>query len=265
MKDGILTERFGTAEFKYSFSQDEAGKFIRKHESTTGLMIEEGMNTIAEEEAMANYMGISQEEMQEAYQKVLVRSSYQGMISGCVAHLVNKTSKQDLEDWRLYGNQESKDKIEQWMKKTEFWKNRELDILPVSNSERSYEKKRSILSRLDSSKTKEFFQKYEDVYFPDISQMTPFEKLENALEQFYDLKDIKYSMGIENYSALNERICWESYSLINQTADIKAKEEIMQSVGKLKASDVNKVTLETKQGVKELKKGENERQGESKE
>ena len=265
MKDGILTERVGTAEFKYSFSQDEDGKYIRKHESTTGLMIEEGMNTIAEEKAMANYMGISREEMKKAYREVLVKSDYQGMMSECVEHLVNKTSKQDLEDWRLYGNQGSKDKIEKWMEKTEFWKNRELDILPDSDSERNYNKKKEVLSRLDDSKAKGFFQEYEDVYFPDISQMTPFEKLENALEQFYDLKDIKYRMGTENYSALMERICWESYCLINQTAEIKAKEEIMQSVGMLNASDVNQVTLETKQGVKKLRREENERQGERRE
>lgn len=249
---GILTERVGAAEFQYSFLPSGDGKYIRRNDKVTGLMTEEGMNTLAEEKAMANYMGISQEEMKKAYKEVLVESDYQGTISDCVEYLMDSTSKRDLENWRLYGNQESKDKIENWMRKTEFWKNRELDILSDNTSERSYAKKRNIVSRFDEPETKDFFQKYETMYFPDISQMTPLEKLENALQQFYNLKNIKYKIELEDFSALHDRICWESYSLINQTADVKAKEEIMEKLQNVKQFEVNGVTVETRKGLENL-------------
>ena len=211
---------------------------------------------------MAEYKGISLEEMRENYRSVLVQSKYQGMISDCVQQLMNKTSEQDLESWRLHGDYVAKEKIEKWMEKTEFWKNREEDILPNSESQRSYSKKREVIARTEETRVQEFFAKYEDVYFPDISKMTPFDKIENALEQFFDLSNMKYSIKIEDYSDLIDRICWESYSLINQTEDIKTKEEILQSIGDVKQSDVNDVTIETKQAVNAR---ENERQGESKE
>ena len=50
--------------------------------------------------------------------------------------------------------------------------------------------------------------------------MTPLEKLDNVLEQRYNLNFVKYNIGIDNYMALLEIMGYESYSLVNQAADL---------------------------------------------
>lgn len=245
-EDGTLKNRVGTAEFIYSFSKRDDNKFVKKCEKTTGLMIEESMNTIAEEEAMANYMGISLEEMRKEYRDSLIPSNYQGYMSNLVEYMLEKLNKDDFEDYRLYGDTESKNKINALMEKTQYWIDRETDILPSADSPRSYDKKRAVLDRIDKESVQDFFDRYETIYFPDISKMTPIEKIDNVLEQSYNMKMIRYSMGIDNYSAFLERIGYEGYSLINQAADLKKNQELLTVVSDVRSSELSDITKETK-------------------
>lgn len=219
-KDGTLRERIGTAEFIYTLSKKENGKILQKLEKESGLMIEEAMNTIKEEEATANYMGISLEEMQSEYDKFLVPSAYQGYMSDFIRYMMSCIGKEDLEKFRLYGDVKNRDRINSLMEKTEYWQNREEDIKSSSNSQRNYDKKRAVIDGIESADVKEFFAKYENIYFPDISQMTPFDKINNVLEQQYSLDEAKYGMGIENYRAFLDRLGYEGYSLINQAKEL---------------------------------------------
>lgn len=77
--DGTLKERVGMGEIISSFSRTPDNKFVQKYVKSTGVMLEEGMNTIAEEIAMANYMGFSLEEIQEKYKN---RSTNSFKLSG---------------------------------------------------------------------------------------------------------------------------------------------------------------------------------------
>ena len=105
------------------------------------------------------------------------------------------------------------------MSKTEYWKNRK------EGSPRNYDKKRDIINRINDSHVQDFFKKYEDIYFPDISTMTPLEKIDNVLKQQYSLNMEKYSMGVENYGDFIEALGFEGYSLINQ-AEALIKETV---------------------------------------
>lgn len=225
-EDGTLKERIGTAEFIYSFSKTQDNQFVKKCIKTTGLMIEESMNTIAEENAMANYMGISLEEMQKEYRNLLVPSNYQGYMSNFVDYMLEKLGRADFENYRLYGNTESKDKINALMAETDYWIHREADIEPFADSPRSYDKKRAVIDRIESTRVQDFFKQYESIYFPDISEMTPIEKIDNVLAQSYNMKMARYSMGIDNYKAFLERLGYEGYSLINQAAALKKQQEL---------------------------------------
>lgn len=231
--DGTLKERIGTCEFIYSFSSTTDNKFVKKCIKTTGLMIEESMNTLEEETAMANYMGISLEEMQKEYRDSLLPSNYQGYMASFVGYMLEKLGKDDFENYRLYGETESKNRINALMEKTDYWINRETDILPSSDSPRSYDKKRAVLSMIDSITVQEFFKKYENIYFPDLSKMTPIEKIDNVLAQNYNMNMIKYNMGIDNYMAFLERLGYEGFSLVNQAATIanSKKEQISSKEG----------------------------------
>jgi len=245
-KDGTLKERVGTAEFIYSFSTMQDNKFIKECTKTTGLMIEESMNTIAEEKAMANYMGISLEEMQKEYRDSLVPSNYQGYMADLVDYMLEKLGKDDFENYRLYGEIDSKNKINNLMEQTDYWKNRETDILPFSDSPRSYDKKRAVLDKIDKESVQEFFKKYETIYFPNIAEMAPIEKIDNVLAQRYNMNMIMYSMGIDNYKDLLDRLGYEGYSLINQAADLKKKQELLQMISDVKSSELSEITQETK-------------------
>lgn len=232
--DGTLKERVGTAEFIYSLSRTPDNKFAKKCIKTTGLMIEEGMNTVAEETAMANYMGISLEEMHKQYGTSLISSTYQYYIRSFVDYMIEKLGKDDFENYRLYGKIESKNKINALMEKTNYWINRETEILPSSNSQRSYSKKRDVLARIDSTEVQEFFKEYEDVFFPDVSKMTPLEKIDNVLMQYFNMQTPKYNIGIDNYVLLLERLDYEGYALINQTAKLlklKEQQEVQSELG----------------------------------
>lgn len=260
-QDGTLKERVGTADFIYSFSKTHDNKFIKKCIKTTGLMIEESMNTVAEEKAMADYMGISLEEMRKVYRSLLVPSNYQGYMADFVGYMLEKLGKADFENYRLYGEIESKNKINDLLEKTDYWVNRETDILHSSDSPRNYDKKRAILDRIDSIRVQEFFNKYETIYFPDISKMTPIEKIDNVLEQKYNLNMIRYNMEIDNYKDFLERLGYEGFSLINQAADLKKRQELLRVVSDVKSSELSDITHETKKIALELEntleKGEN--------
>lgn len=258
-QDGTLKERVGTAEFIYSFSRTHDNKFVRRCTSTSGLMIEESMNTIAEETAMANYMGLSLEEMREKYKTLLIPSNYQGYMANLVGYMLEKLGKDDFENYRLYGKIEGKDKINGLMEKTEYWINRETDILSFSNSPRSYDKKRAVIDQIDKKSVKDFFDEYETIYFPDISKMTPIEKIDNVLAQRYYLNTIRYSMGIDKYKEFLERIGYEGYSLINQAADLKKKQELLNVVSDVRSSELGAITEETKMMAEKENPTDNER------
>ena len=247
--DGTLLDRVGTAEFSYSFLRMSDNKYVKKCTNVTGLMIEESMNTCEEEMAMANYLGISLDEMQKAYKTTLIPSNYQGYMADLVGYMLEKLGKDDFENYRLYGDEESKNKINALMEKTDYWINRETDILPSSDSPRSYDKKRTIINKIDKPNVLEFFEEYEDVYFPDVSKMTPFEKIDNVLEQKYNMNMVKYSMGIDNYRLFIERLGYEGFSLINQSADLiqTRKEQTIETKEVITPSTVAKNAL--KQGV----------------
>lgn len=257
--DKTLKERVGTAEFIYSFSEMHDNKFVKKCTKTTGLMIEESMNTVAEEKAMANYMGISLEEMQKEYKSSLVPSNYQGYMADFVRYMLEKLGKDDFENYRLYGETESKNKINDLMGKTNYWMNREKDILPSADSPRSYGKKKAVLDKIDSVSVQEFFDEYDPIYFPDISKMTPIEKIDNVLAQRYNLNMVRYNMGIDNYKAFLERLGYEGFSLVNQAADLKKRQELLHVVSDVKSSELSDITRETKAIALEntLEKGEN--------
>lgn len=256
--DGTLRERVGTAEFTYSFSNIGDNKFIKKHLKTTGLMIEESMNTMSEENAMANYMNITLDQMKSAYKNILVPSNYQGYMSNFTEYMLTNLVKSDFENYRLYGSEEYKSKINELMEKTDYWNNRNTDILPSSQSPRSYKNKRKLISSIDSDNVQKFFGKYENVYFPDISQMTPLEKIDNVLQQQYNLNVMKYNMGIENYTEFLQILGYEGFSLINQSANLlKLQEKSDQlQTSKITLSSVVKNALQqgtTTEQVQETK------------
>lgn len=258
LDDGTLKERCGTAEIIYSFSKGKDGRYIQKIEKETGLMIEEGMNTLSEEQAMADYMNISLEEMKEKYKSVLIQTNYQGYIANFVQYMLQELNREDFENWRLYGSSESKANIEELMSRTKYWEDRQKDILSSSDNPRNYNNKRQIISRIKSKEAKDFFDQYEDVYFPDIAQMTPLDKIENVLEQYFNMNMMKYQIELDDYINFIDCLGYEGYALINQSADIMKEDELRKLIQDVRLSEFSSITGETKESFI----GDNTKEGE---
>ena len=263
LPNNTLKNRTGTAEFIYSFSKNPDGTYTMHTDKVSGLMLEEGMNTLCEEQAMADYMNISLEEMKDKYRTVLIPSSYQGYIANFVSYMLQQLNHQDFEQWRMYGDSESKGRIESLMSRTKYWENREQDILPTSDSPRNYNNKRQIIARMQGDSVQEFFKHYENIYFPDISQMSPLDKIENVLEQFYNMSLIKYSIDLEDYKAFLNSLGYEGYSLINQSSDIKKKDELLHSVSDVSLSEFNNVAKDIRSAVLQEQNRETDDKGEN--
>ena len=263
LPNNTLKNRTGTAEFIYSFSKNPDGTYTMHTDKVSGLMLEEGMNTLCEEQAMADYMNISLEEMKDKYRTVLIPSSYQGYIANFVSYMLQQLNSKDFEQWRMYGDSESKGRIESLMSRTKYWKNREQDILPTSDSPRNYNNKRQIIARMQGDSVQEFFKHYENIYFPDISQMSPLDKIENVLEQFYNMSLIKYSIDLEDYKAFLNSLGYEGYSLINQSSDIKKKDELLHSVSDVSLSEFNNVAKDIRSAVLQEQNRETDDKGEN--
>ena len=265
LPNNTLKNRTGTAEFIYSFSKNPDGTYTMHTDKVSGLMLEEGMNTLCEEQAMADYMNISLEEMKNKYRTVLIPSSYQGYIANFVSYMLQQLNSKDFEQWRMYGDSESKGRIESLMSRTKYWENREQDILPTSDSQRNYNNKRQIIARMQGDSVQEFFKHYENIYFPDISQMSPLDKIENVLEQFYNMSLIKYSIDLEDYKAFLNSLGYEGYSLINQSSDIKKKDELLHSVSDVSLSEFNNVAKDIRSAVLQEQNRETDDKGENRE
>ena len=263
LPNNTLKNRTGTAEFIYSFSKNPDGTYTMHTDKVSGLMLEEGMNTLCEEQAMADYMNISLEEMKNKYRTVLIPSSYQGYIANFVSYMLQQLNSKDFEQWRMYGDSESKGRIESLMSRTKYWENREQDILPTSDSPRNYNNKRQIIARMQGDSVQEFFKHYENIYFPDISQMSPLDKIENVLEQFYNMSLIKYSIDLEDYKAFLNSLGYEGYSLINQSSDIKKKDELLNSVSDVSLSEFNKGSKDIRSAVLQEQNRETDDKGEN--
>lgn len=54
--------------------------------------------------------------------------------------------------------------------------------------------------------------------------MTPLQKIENVLEQVYNLNEMKYSMEIGSYIEFLDRLGYEGFSLINQSKKLLEKD-----------------------------------------
>lgn len=211
-------------------------------------------------------MGKTLEEIKSSCRIPSVNTPYKGYISDIIEHMQQELPKEDFETWRTYGDIDSKEKIESMMSKTKYWKQRGEDILPNSDNPRNYSKKRELLFKMKHSDIQEFFEENEEIYFPDISQMTPLDKIENVLRQVYEMNAQKHHMTPEQYGELLNYLGWEVYPLINQTADLMKIDELKNTIGNVRLSEVNDVVQKTKALVRQgqqILEGNAEEKGEN--
>lgn len=211
----ILTERVGAAEIKYKLENLENGKFLKKEISREGLMTEESLNTNLEEKSVAKYLGISLEEAKKLYKVdgVFVPSAYQGLMSEITEYLTLKTMPEEINKWRLDGDKSALKNINEIMSQTKeyFYRSKETDDV---------KKKKELFSNPQGDRMSDLFKKYQNDFFPDKSNMTPMEIIDNCLLQCFNIKTNQWIFPIEKYSDIVKSILPDAYILINQTSEI---------------------------------------------
>lgn len=264
-ENGNLVSRVGTSKRKYKIEQDDTGKYIAKGVSVEGLFIEEEMNSIEEERAMAKYKGISVEQVKQDYRSELVPSTYQSVnLIGFTEDLLQVIGEDDIKKWRMFGDNKYLDKINELLSQTDHWKRRNEIFADNSTDEMSYTSKKKIFAETSDSQAIEFLQDNKDIFFADISAMTPIGRLDNVMEQMYTFDAVKYRYDIfdpkqkKEFQDILIAIMKEGYKIVNQARQIKEEEkenspmeQIKDAIQDVTASRVDKVTKETKQLIKQ--------------
>ena len=216
-ENGILTQRVGTAELKYELKKQEDGTYTKKRISQNGLMLEEGLNTNMEDEAMMRFLDIDVEKLNELYKGILIPSNYRGLVSNVTNYLQEQNSKMLLRDWRVLGNKSSKEKFNSVVEQTESYQKR---TEPNENMKSKIE----LFENPESARLEELFNRRKSEFFPDKTNMSGIEMLDNGILQFYNIKVNQIGFmgrrdGVEYYRDILGAISGELYPLINQTGE----------------------------------------------
>lgn len=221
LQDGSIINNLGAYSIKYKV--DKENKKVYESEST-GLIIEDALNTIQEEEVLCKVLGI--DSVKELSQYGYVPSNYQGTISDMMQEYINKFGKERFDSFRILKQKDSINDIENALSSTDAWKK-------IQDGKISQDRKDAIdkIDKIDFSDwSKErisgFFEEYKDIYFPDNSQFTPIEKLENVFSQIYNFKAIRYNFNLsskdqmEAYKGILLTMLREGYVPLNQAPEI---------------------------------------------
>ena len=234
-----------------------------KSKSYEGLMIEEALNTIEEENVTFKLTGIDDlRELRQNYD--YVPSNYQGMMTDMMRAYIEKFGKEHFDKFRILKDREALKEIENALEDTEGWK--------TIQTEEYTEKKKAKFDKVNDLETTEgakqiinrIVNEYSDDFFPDNTKFTPMQKLDNVFTQVYNFSTARYNFGIlgndhnmDIYKEVMTSIISEGYVLKNQAKDLPNKE--------VKENHENSFMSELKGQVKsdnEIISGQNETKSE---
>lgn len=201
-----------------------------KSKSYEGLMIEEALNTIEEENVTFKLTGIDDlRELRQNYD--YVPSNYQGMMTDMMRAYIEKFGKEHFDKFRILKDREALKEIENALEDTEGWK--------TIQTEEYTEKKKAKFDKVNDLETTEgakqiinrIVNEYSDDFFPDNTKFTPMQKLDNVFTQVYNFSTARYNFGIlgndhnmDIYKEVMTSIISEGYVLKNQAKDLPNKE-----------------------------------------
>ena len=194
INENTYVERAGAAYITYSLTKNSDNTISQKELSVNGLFIEEAMNTSAEENYLAKYIGKSRADIFKDYYKYSISSTYQGYVTQCMDMLMDITSREDFEKMRMSGNKDYLEKFNTLFESGDYYK-------IINTPERLaslYKNINNVISNVNKPKVNAFFSDNHDTYFPDYSSMQPIDVFDNLLNQFYDFtsSQVKYTFDI---------------------------------------------------------------------
>ncbi len=213
--------------------------------SNDGMMIEDALNTIQEEDVLCRVLNINS--IDQIKFKGYIPSSYHGLIADLMKSYVVKYGEESFEEYRYFKNKETIKSIEQSLEETEAWSYMQTD--DYKKYKKGKINKVNELDITDGAKRliNNLFEKYEEEYFPDNSKFTPMQKLENVFMQIINFGSVKYNIDIKNLknSEIYNQVV---YSMINEGYVMKnqAKEIIKEDNTKEESAFINELKSSVK-------------------
>ena len=247
VRDGYLIERVGPATLTSKLEKLDDGTCTRFLEKVEGLILEESLNTKAEEEALARFLGMPREKVQkDIYRKLLVPSNYQGIITSMGDRFCELDSNGAIERWRLTGDISELDELMYIMSQTDSYIKR-------NEPDENLEKKRKMFEAPRTAKMKEMFERCENDFFYDKQDLTPLGIVECSMVEVYDVLMNKLSFDIFNedglayYKDFMLEAMRSGYVIMNRTLDIledpNKKAEILSQRAEIHAQEEGKRAL----------------------
>ena len=235
-KDGNFVTKVGAYVSKSEVNKEKREVSVKTYE---GLMIEEALNTIEEENTVCKVLNI--EDIREiSLKKGYSMSSYQGAMTDMMRAYAQKFGKERFDSYRIFKNGKALEEVEKVIEET--------DGFHVIKTEEYTKKKKAKFSRINDLETtegakqniNEVVEKYSKDFFPDNTKFTPMQKLENVYRQIYDFSVARYNFDILQdcngkmqrnehnlgiYKEVMGAILEEGYVLKNQAKELPEKEE----------------------------------------
>lgn len=128
-KGSQFIHRVGLAKELYEVTPAEDNKFEVERKKTSGLILEEAVNAVDQEEMTCQYLGCSKEELQEMYNEdVLIPSSYDTVVKEIGSVMYRLMGRHKVEDLRVKGNIDHIVNFNNTVKQSEGWKENTQDV-----------------------------------------------------------------------------------------------------------------------------------------
>lgn len=245
IEDNIVTQRMGACTNKYKVTPLGNGQYESEQIAMDGVFLEEGLNTNFEEDTLAKYLGLSLEDTLKLYGDVFPSSFYQPRISNMTRKLTKIGIREDLDRWRVTGDEKALEGASRPFLKANFYEKRnklferiledfgdpDTQIIPARNHMFNHIIKEDILEQDESGQNivknseREALESIESDFFPDAENMTPMDMINNILLQFYDAGVNKYSIGFDKYSKMLNVIQAQGEGLIMQAEQVLSAEK----------------------------------------
>jgi len=233
-EDGSVENRVGAIRQRLSVDKDSREVC---EEYTEGVFIEEALNTLEEERALCELVGV--ESIDELTPKGYVRSNYQGFITDMMREYIGKFKQGRFDDYRFGKDNEVLEDIENALLNTEDWSTIQSSQFNVKKREKFNSIEELEVSDGAKQIIRDTFSQYDSVFFPDNSKLAPMQKLNNVFEQLYTFGiKARYNFGIveneknkEIYNKVALAMLAEGYVPVNQAEELQEREPKVKPKG----------------------------------
>ncbi|MGE5328510.1 MAG: hypothetical protein ACM3KR_03255 [Deltaproteobacteria bacterium] len=104
-KGNQYLHRVGLAREAYEILPIEEGKYEVSMKKSSGLILEEAVNSVDEEELTCKYLNCSKEQLEQMYKdKIMIPSSYNSLVKSVGQALYKQVGRNNIEDLRINNN-----------------------------------------------------------------------------------------------------------------------------------------------------------------